>query len=275
MHKLCIKKNIDYILVSRTGTDHIKGSVADFKFVSNLITTYKPDYIFNFAANSTTKHDALFENQETISTGTLNILESCYRHSSHSKILIVGSGVQFKNTGKPISEKDEFEANSPYAVARIQSVYAARYYRNLGLQTYVAYLFHHESPYRKENHVSKMIASKIKNILAGTKEVIEIGDPTVRKEWGFAEDIVEGIFTLVSQENIFEAAVGTGQPYTIGEYIEECFKQAKLSKENYVKYLCAYKSEYSILYSDPATIHDLGWKAKTSFKELVKIMVFS
>ena len=64
----------------------------------------------------------------------------------------------------PISETDNFEAKSPYSIARIQSVYAARYFRSLGIKVYVGYLFHHESPLRKDNHVSKMITNAVKRI---------------------------------------------------------------------------------------------------------------
>ena len=90
--------------------------------------------IFQLAAASTTRHDALFENHETISTGALNVLEAARLHAPSARVLIVGSGVQFANTGAPISERDAFEASSPYAVARIHSVYAARYFRRLGVR---------------------------------------------------------------------------------------------------------------------------------------------
>ena len=157
------KRKIEVIGVSRSSGDWIQGDVSNFNFIENFIKSVKPDYIFHFAANSTTKHDALFENHETISTGTLNILESVKRHSPESRVFITGSGVQFENKGNPISETDSFEATSPYSIARIQSVYAARYFRSLGLKVYVGYLFHHESPLRKNNHVSKMIADAVKS----------------------------------------------------------------------------------------------------------------
>ncbi|MEJ1958889.1 MAG: GDP-mannose 4,6-dehydratase [Nitrosomonadales bacterium] len=156
LHELCKLKGIEPIGVARSG-NALAGNVSDYGQVERLIKHYSPAYVFHLAANSTTRHDALFENHETISTGTLNILEAVKRHSAASKVFITGSGVQFKNAGNPISEKDEFEANSPYSVARIHSVYAARYYRSLGIRAYVGYLFHHESPYRKASHVSKMV----------------------------------------------------------------------------------------------------------------------
>jgi GDPmannose 4,6-dehydratase len=123
--------------------------ITKFQEVERLVKDLQPHYIFHLAANSTTRHEALFENHETISTGTLNILESVKKQCPVCRVFITGSGVQFVNKGSPISEKDEFAPLSAYAVSRIHSVYAARYYRSLGIKTYVGYLFHHESPLRK------------------------------------------------------------------------------------------------------------------------------
>jgi len=181
IYNLCTLRGIETIGVSRTG-NWLNGDVSQYDLVEQLIKEHLPDYIFHLAANSTTRHDALFENHETISTGTLNILESARRHSPESRVFITGSAVQFENTGRPITETDNFEAKSPYAVARIQSVYAARYFRSLGLPVYVGYLFHHESPLRKPDHVSQKIALAVKRIARGSDEVLELGDITVEKE---------------------------------------------------------------------------------------------
>jgi GDPmannose 4,6-dehydratase len=125
----CKLKGIEPIGISRSG-QWIHGDVSQYSQVEQLVKQYLPAFVFHIAANSTTQHKTLFENHETISTGTLNILEAVKRYCPSSKVFITGSGVQFKNTGNPISESDEFEATSPYAIARIQSVFAARYYRN-------------------------------------------------------------------------------------------------------------------------------------------------
>ena len=198
LSELCKLKAIEPIGVSRSG-NWVRGDVSNYKQVEQLIKEHKPTYIFHVAAKSTTRHDALFENHETISTGTLNILEAVRIHSPTANIFITGSGVQFENKGAPISEVDKFDANSPYSVARIQSVYAARYYRSLGLKVYVGYLFHHESPLRKAHHVSKIIALAARRIADGGKEIIELGDISVKKEWTFAGDVARGIFTLIDQ----------------------------------------------------------------------------
>jgi GDPmannose 4,6-dehydratase len=273
LREICKKKEIEVIGISRSPGDWIQGNVSNFNFIENFIKKEIPDYIFHFAANSSTKHDALFENHETISTGTLNILEAAKRHSPECRVFITGSGVQFENNGKPISETDNFNATSPYSIARIQSVYAARYYRMLGIRVYVGYLFHHESPLRTDNHISKMITNAVKRIATGSNEKISLGDISVKKEWGFAGDIAEGIFTLVNQDKIFEACIGTGKTYSIQEWLEICFNRINKNWQEYFQIKESFLLDYKILVSNPSTIYSLGWQPKITFESLCDMML--
>ncbi len=272
LNKLCKAKGINPISISRSG-NWVRGDVSDYQTVEQLIQKYTPSYIFHVAANSTTRHDVLFENHATISTGTLNILESVYRHSRNTKVFITGSGVQFVNDGNPISETTPFEASSPYSIARIQSVYAARYYRTLGIKAYAGYLFHHESPLRKPNHVSQKVVQTAKRIADGSDEKLHIGDLSVEKEWTFAEDVAEGIMTLVEQDEVFEAVIGSGKTYSIQDWIETVFSILNLDWRKYVVQAENFQSEYKYLVSDPALMYSLGWKAKTSLSELAARMI--
>jgi len=272
---LCKAKGFSVIGVSRSGGEWLTGDVSNREQTESLIKTYQPKYVFHLAANSTTRHDALFENHETISTGSLNILEAVKRHSPDTKVFITGSGLQFVNTGVSISEHDAFEANSAYSVARIQSVYAARYYRSLGIRVYVGYLFHHESPLRKPNHVSKMIALAVQRIAAGSDEMIELGDISVRKEWTFAGDVVQGILTLVEQDTVFEAVIGSGVAYSIQDWLEICFKLIGKDWRDYARLREGFTPEYKQLLSSPRTINALGWQPSVTLPELAKIMLYS
>src|SRR5690606_8563859 len=83
--------------------------------------------------------------------------------------------------------------------------------------------FHHESPLRKEHHVSQMIVRAVQRIGAGSDEILQIGNISVEKEWTFAGDIAAAILALVQQDSITEAAIGSGIPYTIGDWLEVCF----------------------------------------------------
>jgi GDPmannose 4,6-dehydratase len=272
LSKACRKRGIEVVGVSKDGP-WLHGDVASLETVEVLIRKHRPEMIFHLAAKSTTKHEALYEHYATIGSGALNILESVKRWSAGSKVFITGSGLQFVNKGEPIAETDSFGHDNAYVAARNYSVYLARYFRKLGIRTYVGYLFHHESPLRTDEHVSQNIVQAVRRISRGSKEVIELGDISVRKEWAFAGDIVEGMLTLISQDQIFEAAIGSGKAYSIEDWLNECFKLIKKDWRDYVREKKGFAAEYRVLVSNPATINSLGWQATTTISELAKIML--
>ena len=272
LNELCQAQGINSMGIARSG-DFIRGDVSDYELVQQLIKEYNPEYIFHLAAKSTTRHDAMFENHGTICTGTLNILESVYRHCPRSKVFITGSGLQFYNDGTPISEDSPFEANSAYAIARIQSVYAARYYRTLGIRTYVGYLFHHESSLRKPHHVSQKVVQAAKRIVHGSEEKLCMGDISVEKEWTFAGDVARGIMILMQQDNVFETVIGSGKTYTIQDWIEICFSMLGLDWRIYVDQTENFQPEYKRLVSNPSLIQSLDWQPRISLQELAAKMI--
>ena len=272
LNDLLSRKGVKVVGVSRSGP-WVHGDVANYTTVEALVKQHQPQYIFHLAANSTTRHDALFENNNSIGTGSLNILETVKLHSPHTKVFLSGSGLQFKNVGQPIRETDPFEATSPYAVSRIQSLYAARYYRSLGIRAYMGYFFNHESPRRPERHMSKKIACAAQRIKQGSNEQIEIGDISVKKEWTYAGDVVNAIYTLVSQEQVFESNLGSGEAYSIEDWLHECFSLIGRNWEEYVIKKEGFAAEYEVLVSDPHTIFSLGWRPEVSFSSLAKMMV--
>jgi GDPmannose 4,6-dehydratase len=265
-------QGLTIIGVDRSGLNRTV-DISDLATVSAFIKEIQPDFIFHFAADSTSRHEAWQHNHNTISTGSLNILESVYRYCIHAKIFLSGSGLQFVNTAAPIKETDPFEASSMYAVSRIHSTYAARYYRKLGVRAYVGYFFNHDSPLRSERHINKLITSTVTRIASGSNEILEIGDMSVKKEFGFAGDIVKAVWQLVNQEEIFEATIGTGLAHSIEEWIAFCFEMKGLDWRNHVREKAGFKSEYKILVSDPSLIIQLGWNPTVSMHELAELML--
>lgn len=272
--QLLSKRGIRIVGVDKHGDNMVEGDVSDLSFVKSLAKKYRPDYIFHFAAISSTKHSALFGNHKAISTGTLNILESVKKHCPKCRVFLSGSALQFKNEGLPIDEKTPFDAKSAYAVARIQSVYAGRYYREaFGLKVYVGYFFNHDSPLRPEMHVGQQIVAGIKRIAAGRDEKLELGDIGVKKEFNFAGDIVKAVWTLVNQGRIFEAVIGCGKAHSIKDWVEYCFKKINKNWQDYVVLKKNYASEYKVLVSNPRLIKSLGWKAEVDFFQLADMMM--
>jgi GDPmannose 4,6-dehydratase len=266
-------KGIEVIGVSRSEGNWIKGNVKDFLFVESLIKSQQPQYIFHLAANSTTKHEVLFENHETISTGSLNILENVFRHCLDCKVFLSGSAMQFENKGIPINETTPFEASSPYAVARIQSTYAARYYRSKGLRVFVGYFFNHESPLRTPRHVSRMITDAIKRIQNGSEEKIELGDISVKKEWNFAGDFANAIYVLTQQQKVFEVVIGSGIAYSIEDWLKTGFDYIHKNWKDYVIIKKGFTPEYNLLVSDPGLLYSLGYTPQLDLIGLSKLMM--
>jgi len=249
LSEACRKRQIEVVGVSRSGP-WVRGDVASAEIVEELIRSNLPDMIFHLAARSTTRHDAIYENHATIGTGTINVLESVKRWSPDSKVFITGSGLQFINKGQPISETDPFDHGSSYVAVRNYSVYLSRYFRNIGIRTYVGYLFHHESPLRGVQHVCQKIAQAARRIAEGSEEILELGDISVRKEWVFAENVAEGIMTLVEQDRVFEATIGSGHAYSIRDWLDECFGLINKDWRDYVREKKDFTAEYPILVSN-------------------------
>ena len=273
LNALLNKAGIEVIGVSRRNPAYIIGDVADYPLVEKLIKDNQPNYIFHLAANSTTRHDTVFENYQTISTGTLNILEAVYRYSNHSKVFISGSGLQFVNINEPIAETDPFEARDSYSMARIQSVYAARYYRSLGLNVYVGYFFHHDSPFRHEKHLDMQIIKTALNIKKGLAQILEIGNPEVVKEFNHAYDMANAVWCLVKQNEVFEATLGCGTGYSIQNWIDICFNIIGVDNKANIQYKQNYRPDFLSMISNPSTIKLLGWVPKYDIHYLAHDMI--
>jgi GDPmannose 4,6-dehydratase len=272
LNLLLSSQNIEVIGVSRSNPNWFLGDVSDKMLVENLIRTQLPEYIFHLAANSTTNHDALFENHNTIATGTLNILEAVYRYSKRSKVFISGSALQFVNKGLPISETDHFEARDTYSISRIQSVYAARYYRSIGVQVYVGFFFHHDSPLRSDRHLNMKIAKAAIRIQQGSYEKLEIDDISTIKEYNYAGDLMMATWMLVSQNHFFEAVIGSGKGYSINTWIEICFEIIGKDWTEHVTQLNR-QSAFPSLVSNPKTISSIGWRNEHSIHSLARMIM--
>lgn len=272
LEQLLTAQQIEVIGVSRS-TDP-SCDIRDYESVASLIEAHQPDYVFHLAADSTTRHQAIFANHQAIGTGTVNLLEAARLHAPQARIFLAGSAVQFFNDGTPINESTPFHSYSPYAAARIYSVYMARYYREtFGQMVYVGYLFNHDSPLRMVNHVNQKIVQAVLDIRGGKETSLEIGNLDVRKEFNFAGDIVAAMWQLVNQDMVFEAVIGCGTAYSIREWVSYCFQKVGLSWEEHTILREGYVAEYNVLVSDPSLIQQLGWEPKTSFFQLADMML--
>ncbi len=275
LRQILESEKISVIAVSRSEGNWLKGDVGDKEFVKALISSEKPSMIFHLAANSSVSHELLWEHQHTILNGALNILERAFEFSPHSRVFITGSGLQFENRGEPIKASDPFHAADSYSLARIQSVFAARYYREKGMTIKTGYLFHHDSPFRKARHMNRMIADAALSIKNGVKPVLEIGDIHVEKEFGFAGDIANGIYQLIKSDTLNEACIGTGKAYPIEKWLELCFAEAGADWKEFVKTSTDFVPSFKRLVADPSDMFGIGWKPEVGIESLAHMMMKS
>jgi GDPmannose 4,6-dehydratase len=121
--------------------------------------------------------------------------------------------------------------------------------------------------------MSKKITDAVKRIGQGSDEKLEIGDLDAIKEYSFAGDIVNGIWILVNQEDHFEANISSGKGYSILQWLVVCFGLIGKDWKEYVIPKQGFISPYRQLVSDPSLIFSLGWKPRTSFEDLAKMMM--
>ena len=272
LNNILINNKVTSHLVSRNNSP-IKGDVSNYDFVCSLINSIKPDYIFHFAATSNVSHEFLFENHSSISLGTINILESVKTYSKASKVFIAGSAEQFENNGEPINEFTPFKANSTYSAERIYATHISRYFREKhNVQVYLGFFFHHDSPFRKENHLNQKILNYVKNFNEDQPQKLILGDYTIKKEFNFAGDIMNAAWILVNQDKVFEAVIGSGKPYEIRKWLSLAFRKKELDWEDWVEVDKDFTAPYRSLYSDPTLIKSIGWKPKVGIENLLNMM---
>ena len=247
--------------------------ISDFNAVEIVIQKYRPDMVFHLAARSSTRHEFILENHKAIVDGALAVIESIDRHSPNSKVFIASSGLIFKNEGLPITEENDLVTDTAYAMARVEALQIARYYRQRGRKIYVGFLFNHESPLRPLNSVVRKITRNVVDIHLGIEQSLSVGNVDVVKEWMWAGDAVAAMYSLISQDDVFEACIGDGIGMSIRDYAIACCKELEISLDDYLTEIPDYKSEYVALVSDPERIKSLGWKPEVNMKDLAKLMI--
>lgn len=246
--------------------------LSNFKKVFEYIESITPDYIFCFSAISKTAHSEILENHKIINNGTLNILESIRTINPNCKIFIPGSAVQFKLNNFPIDEQSLQYPNSPYAVDRIYTYNLSKYYRDIfGLKIYYGYLFHHDSPLRNHNHLSIEIIKKIKKLKDTGQNQLIIKNLNYTKEFNHAKDIVKAIWVFLSQDQVFEIVIGSGDPISIKSFISLVLKEFGMDQNFQFGHL----GNEEIVTCSPKILKKMGWTPDYNIQGLIRDIILN
>ncbi|MDD9908814.1 MAG: GDP-mannose 4,6-dehydratase [Ahrensia sp.] len=277
------------------------GDMTDTSNLVRLIQEIQPTEIYNLAAQS---HVAVsFETPEYTANsdamGTLRLLEAIriLKMEETCKFYQASTSELYgKVQETPQTETTPFYPRSPYAAAKLYAYWITINYREAyNMFASNGILFNHEGPNRGETFVTRKITRAVAAIAAGKQQTLYLGNMDAKRDWGYANDYVEGMWRILQHHEADDFVLATGETHEVRTFVELAFKAAGIDiewsgeKENEIGRDASdgairvqvdpnyYRpTEVDLLLGDPAKAQKLlGWKATTTFHELVEMMVMS
>ena len=254
----------------------------DSTSLTNLINNIQPDEIYNLAAQS---HVAVsFKNplytSQTSTVGPVALLEVVKNSDKRIKYYQASSSEMYGGIDdNMLNENSKFIPKSPYAVGKVFAHEMTKVYReSYNMFAVNGILFNHESPYRGETFVTRKITRAVGRISCGLQNKLTLGNLSASRDWGFAGDYVEGMWLMMQHDVPDDWVLATGESHTVEDFLKLSFGKVNLNWEDFVTTDKKYErpNEVGYLLGDSSKAQkELGWELKTSFSNLVEIMVES
>ena len=255
-------------------------SLTDFRSVLQILTKVQPDEVYNLAGQTSVglSFDQPVETLESIATGTLNLLEAIRFLGAKAKLYNAGSSECFGDTGDlAADELTPFRPRSPYAVAKAAAFWEVANYREAyGLFACSGILFNHESPLRPERFVTQKIVATACRIAQGSNEKLYLGNMSIQRDWGWAEEYVEAMYLMLQEEHPDDYAIATGQSTSLEKFVEIAFTSVNLDWRDYVIVDSSLfrPTDLAVGRANPHKAKtQLGWEAKYKMQDVVRMMV--
>jgi GDPmannose 4,6-dehydratase len=255
-------------------------SLTDFRSVLQVLTSVKPDEIYNLAGQSSVglSFEQPVETMESISLGVLNLLEAIRFVDSSIKFYNAGSSEVFGDTGgTPADENTTFRPLSPYAVAKATATWQVSVYRkSYGLFACTGILFNHESPLRPNRYVTQKIVSTACRIANGIEKNLILGNIDIKRDWGWAPDYVDAMWRMMNLDEPQDFVIATGQSNTLKDFVSTVFSELDMNWEDYVvqNQDLLRPSEIMNISANPSKAEELlSWKAKCRMKDVSSNMI--
>jgi len=254
-------------------------TASDFRSVLTTLQEVEPDEIYNLAGQSSVGLSFSYpvETFESISVGTIHLLECLRILKRKVRFYNAGSSEVFANTITPACEQTSFQPRSPYATAKAAAHYAVANYREAyGLFACTGILFNHESPLRPARFVTQKIISTALRIASGSKERLELGNLAIHRDWGWAPEYVEAMWRILQHSKPEDFIIATGKMYSLEEFVKKTFDHLGLKSEDYldVNNSLLRPSDIEKSVGDPGKAASLlGWKAEVTLDEIISRML--
>lgn len=258
-----------------------QGDLLDQRSLVDTLRAAKPDEIYNLAAMSfvATSWVQPTLTAEFTGVGVTRVLEAMREVCPEARFYQASSSEMFgKVLEVPQTEETPFYPRSPYGVAKAYGHFITVNYReSYDLHATSGILFNHESPRRGLEFVTRKITWHAAAIKHGLQQELRLGNLDAKRDWGYAKDYVEAMWLMLQQDKAEDYVIATNETHTVKECVEIAFDQAGLgSYEPYVVIDPAFvrPAEVDLLIGDYSKAErDLGWKPKTTFEQLIRLMV--
>ena len=251
----------------------------DFRSVLQVLAQVRPKEVYNLAGQSSVSlsFEQPVETLESISTGTLNLLEGIRFFDTSIRLYNAGSSECFGNTGNsPADEQTPFRPRSPYAVAKACAANLVANYREAyQLFACTGLLFNHESPLRPRRFVTRKIVEAAYRIRAGAESHVTLGNLDIARDWGWAPDYVEAMWKMLQEPVAHDTVIATGRTVSLRYFVECAFAHFGLDWKSHVRQDLALLRPSDISYSAAnvaAATERLGWTAHHSVEDVVREM---
>ena len=275
------------------------GDLNDASSLNRLLRIVDPDEIYNLGAQSHVRvsFDTPEYTSDVTGLGCMRLLEAIRETKIRPRIYQASSSEMFGNSSDaPQSETTPFQPRSPYGIAKLYAYWMTVNYREAyGLYAVNGILFNHESPRRGETFVTRKITRAVGRIRHGLQDCVYLGNLEARRDWGYARDYVEAMWLMLQQDVPDDYVIATGETHTVRECCERAFARAGIDlvwdgegenergvERGSGRTLVALDPRYlrpteiDLLLGDASKARQaLGWTPKTSFAELVNLMVDS
>lgn len=255
-------------------------AVNDSRNVLQVLSQFRPDEVYNLAGLSSValSFDQPVEALESITVGTLNLIEGIRFLQRDIRFYNAGSSECFGEAGKlAADESTPFYPRSPYAVAKAAAFWQVANYREAyGLFACSGILFNHESPLRPERFVTQKIIAAACRIAAGSKEKLNLGNVSIRRDWGWAPEYVEAMWLMLQQEKPEDYVISTGKSHSLEEFVDAAFSPLGLNWREHVTLDPSLLRPMDIVsgLGNPAkALTNLGWEAKYKMNDVVRMMI--
>ena len=266
----------------RDDVELMQGDLLDQLTLVEAITRFRPQELYNLAATSfvpASWHQPVMTAQFT-AVGVTSMLEAARVVDPEIRIYQASSSEIFGAASEsPQSERTPWRPHNPYGVAKLYGhAMVASYRDRYGLHASSGIVYNHESPRRPVEFVTRKVTRGAAAIKLGLDEELVLGDLEATRDWGYAGDFVEAMWLMLQQDEPGDYVIATGRSRTVRELVECAFGHVGLNADDHVRVdpELVRPREAVTLVGDPSKARErLGWEPRTSFDELVAMMVDS